>query len=116
MAVTVNFDVNKILGKINKAKEHTTEILTNEVLKDTNVYVPADEWKTRDSSLSASDFKKGIIRYNTPYAKRLYYDASLNISKKPNPNARGLWFEEAKSINKEKWNRIAKKLFREAYK
>lgn len=73
------------------------------ILKDSNYYIPADTWNLRDSSLMHSDIGGGKLVWQTPYARRLYYNPQYNFSKDKNPNARGLWFEEAKSNHKDKW-------------
>ena len=73
------------------------------VLKDSNYYIPADTWNLRDSSLMHSDIGSGKLVWQTPYARRLYYNPQYNFSKDKNPNARGLWFEEAKSKHRKRW-------------
>ncbi|MGH1117209.1 minor capsid protein, partial [Bacillus paranthracis] len=41
--------------------------------------------------------------WNTPYARRLYYNPHYNFSKDENPYASGLWFELAKSRFISEW-------------
>lgn len=43
------------------------------VVKVTDKYVPFDTGTLKDSVNKASDFKNGILVYNTPYARRQYY-------------------------------------------
>ena len=58
-----------------------------------------------------SDFEKGKVIWQTPYARRLFYNPQYNFSKDANPNARGLWAEHAKSVHKDKYKDITNNNF-----
>lgn len=99
--------------------------LANEVLKDTDQFVPA-----LTGSLSIRSHVEGnMVVYPGPYARYLYYgkvmegskygpkhatDKDLVYSKDPrskvpHPNAQSHWFEASKAQNLDKWLRGVKK-------
>lgn len=85
--------------------------LTEQVMKDSNYYAPMRDGYLVDSSINNSEPEKGIIRWVTPYARRLYYNPQFNFSKDVNPNARGLWFEAAKQSKLDEWTRLGGEAF-----
>jgi hypothetical protein len=80
--------------------------LDQQVIKDANMYVPEDTGNLKGSALLASPIGEGKVIWNTPYARRLYYNPEYNFSKDKNPNAQGLWFEAAKARNKAQWIKL----------
>lgn len=82
-------------------------VVDNQVIKDSNFYAPQDQLFLQRSALLVSDIGNGQVKWNTPYARRLYYNPQFNFSTDKNPNARGLWFEAAKSAHKDQWITIA---------
>lgn len=103
----VRFDVKVYMGDTNRkvlgALNFGQYILDNEVIKDSNYYAPEDQKYLQMSALAASKIGDGSVIWNTPYARRLYYNPQYNFSKDKNPNAGGLWFERAKAQKREKW-------------
>lgn len=97
----------KIEDKSRNAKLAAQKQLDQDVLKDSNFYIPARYWILRDSGIRASQIGKGRIIWDTPYARRLYYNPQYNFSKDKNPNAQGLWFEAAKANKRNEWLRHA---------
>lgn len=93
----------KVEKKKRKAKEAAQMQLDQDVLKDSNYYIPAREWILRDSSIRASQIGKGKLIWDTPYGRRLYYNPQYNFSTDKNPHAQGLWFEAAKAEKREDW-------------
>lgn len=95
--------------------------LANEVLKDTDPYVPM-----LTGSLSQRAHVEGNkVVYPGPYARYLYYgkvmkgpkygpkhatDKDLVYTKQHHPNAQSYWFEASKAQNMDKWLRGVKKL------
>lgn len=106
------FDIGKKLGQSTAMSQ---AFLDNEVLKDSNYYVPMSEGFLRDSSITHSKIGSGEVKWETPYARRLYYNPQYNFSKDKNPNARGLWFEEAKAQNLDDWIKGAEEAFKEGF-
>lgn len=80
--------------------------LDEQVLKDSNRYVPYQDGDLHDSALAASNIGKGEIIWDTPYARRRYYEPA-SLSKTPNPQASTQWFEVAKSRHLDDWIRVA---------
>lgn len=91
---------NKRLDAAFKFGQYTVD---NQVIKDSNFYVPTDQHYLEESALLHSDLGSGRVVWQTPYARRLYYNPQYNFSTDVNKNARGLWFEAAKANKKEKW-------------
>jgi len=56
-----------------------------------------------DNSSTGAEGNKGYIRYNTPYARRLYYHPEYNFRKDKNPNAQGRWMDPFIHGEKKKW-------------
>ncbi len=95
--------------------------LANEVLKDTDPYVPM-----LTGSLSQRAYVDGnMVVYPGPYARYLYYgkvmkgpkygpkhatDKDLVYTKQHHANAQSHWFEASKAQNMDKWLRGVKKL------
>lgn len=103
--------------RISAAEKFGQYTLDNAVIKDSNYYAPEDEQYLQKSALASSDIGNGRIVWNTPYARRLYYNPQYNFSKDKNPNAGGLWFERAKSNKRDSWLRqtdraVKSRLFR----
>lgn len=100
------------LGKLQKKfVDRGIDIISQEHLKDANRYAPMDTGNLIRSSQMHSDFGKGILKWVTPYARRLYYNPQFSFSKDSNPYARGYWSEEAKRDNVKKYQRMLIKLF-----
>lgn len=109
MSVRVMVETEKIAPKINRAIKGAQHIIDQQVLKDCNLYIPADTWALRDSSLSASQIGEGRLVWNTPYARRQYYGTGFNFSHDKNPRAQALWYEKAKSVHGNEWVEVAQK-------
>lgn len=95
--------------------------LANEVLKDTDRYVP----KLTGSLSQRSHVEGNMIVYPGPYARYLYFgkvvagppegpkvatDKDLVYTKQAHPDAQSHWFEASKAQNLDKWLRGVKKL------
>lgn len=83
--------------------------LDNEVLKDSDIYVPMRTGNLRNSGIRGTDIGSGKVVYNAPYAARCYY-GKMNFSREKHPQATAQWFEPAKAANKAKWISGAKRL------
>lgn len=105
MAVT--FNKNLIKQRITKARDKALPILAQQVLKDSNFYARMDSGVLIASSLKSSDFDKGILIWDTPYASKVYHTGFP--SKDVNVNASLMWFEVAKSKHLKRWVALARK-------
>jgi hypothetical protein len=107
----IQFNVRAELGNLQSRVQQAIDAsqiqLDQEVLKDSNFFIPKDTGELERSSLRASNIGQGVLRWDTPYARRLYYNPQYTFSKDVNPNAQGLWFEAAKARYKRDWIRIS---------
>ena len=113
-------DINDTLKDLHKIVDKTVKwsvpMVASEFLKDANHYIPFQDGDLKRSSINHSDFDKGLLVWQTPYARRLFYNPQYNFSKDENPNASGLWAEKAKQENKEKYKNITNDNFEKAKK
>lgn len=104
----IDTGLKRRVGNYNNKKQY---VLDNQILKDSNYYIPMDEGELMRSGIRTSILGSGRIQWVTPYARRLYYNPQYNFATDRNPNARGLWFEEAKRQRLEDWKKALKRLF-----
>ena len=109
MDIKVHFDANAVANKIDNALNKAQHALDQQVLKDSNYFIPFDTGELMRSSLRSSQIGQGLIVWDTPYARRLYYNPQYNFRKDKNPNAQGLWFEAAKAAHGREWAELAQK-------
>lgn len=113
--VKVDLDKGKLKSKTDRAKKAAQAQLDQDVLKDSNYFIPKQDGYLEKSGILHSRIGEGHIEWRTPYARRLYYNPQYNFSKDVNPNAQGLWFEEAKSRYKESWIQRARREYRKYF-
>ena len=113
--VKVNVDEKRIKQRAEKGISYAQYVLDNQVLKDTEPFLPADTFNLRDSGIMHSKPGEGHLEWKTPYARRLYYNPQFNFSTDKHPKAQGLWFEASKAENKKDWVEIAQKAFNKAF-
>ena len=104
MQVKVNINPTQIGQKIEKAWEKARGMVFEEILNDSNQYVKVDSHALEQSALIRSRPREGLIIWETPYAKRQYWEIKTAV-KDVNPNATWRWFEFAKSQHLNKWVR-----------
>lgn len=112
MRAKVKLNLSRVDSRIKKNIELSQYALSEQVLKDSNQYVPADTWALRNSSLTSSKPDEGKLIWNTPYARRLYYGVGYNFSKDKNMNASAEWFEKARGVHRKQWLELADKTIR----
>jgi hypothetical protein len=100
-------DIPNIGRNIGRAKDITQFALDTQILKDSNLFIPADTWNLRDSSLRHSKIGEGQLMWVTPYANKVYYNPQMNFSTDKNPMASGLWYERAKAMYLNSWITLA---------
>lgn len=113
MTITVRIDTARIGPNLHNATRRAKHIVTQQVLKDSNLYIPADTWNLRDSSLTHSDFENGQVIWSTPYAKKVYKGVHFNFSQDKNPRAQAFWYEKAKSVHSREWEQVAQRAVEE---
>lgn len=96
-----NAVVARVMGKWNDALPKITE----EILNDCNEYCKRDQGTLIASSYLHSDFRRGIMRWQTPYARRQYWEIPTNLS--GDPKRTWKWVHVAKSKHLQQWIRQA---------
>lgn len=99
-------DLTGILPRLTGAFQDGQKALDQQVVKDSNFYIPRDTGNLEGSGIRASIFGEGKVAWETPYAKRLYYNPQYNFSTDSNPQAQGLWFEAARSRFVSSWIKL----------
>lgn len=111
--MSVRIDMSGVLGKIDAMKKLAIRATTNQILIDTNPYVPFDTGALMGTSLSNSIIDDGHIEWVTPYAQVLWNGTrkgkKLRISKVHHAKATSKWTLVAKQNHVERWRRIAEK-------
>ena len=92
----------KIMGQWDKA----LPMLTEEILNDCNQYCKEDTGALIQSSMIHSDFKRGIMKWVTPYARRQYWEIKTSLT----PGRTWKWVHYAKSKYQAQWTRQAARL------
>ena len=108
MSVKVTLNKAAVNARVQATSAKGTFIMANELLKDANYYCREDTGELIRSAINASQPEKGLLIWNTPYAKKMYYIGSP--SKDRNPNASLQWADRAAKENKDKYNRMLQKL------
>ena len=109
MAVKININKSAVMAKVQGAWDKGLAILTEEIMGDCNKYCKEDIGTLKSSALDHSLPKEGKIIWQTPYARRQYWEIQTAIKDK-NPNASWKWCEVAKRKHQEQWARQAQKL------
>jgi hypothetical protein len=106
--IKIDFNPRAIKAGIEKEITENIAPLMEQVLKDSNYFCRQDQKALINSSMTASRPKEGVLIWNTPYARRVYYTGKP--SKDKNQNASLMWFHKAKERFGGDWNKLAKKL------
>jgi hypothetical protein len=105
--VRIEFDVSRVLSRLQVPIARSQIALDMQVIKDSNYYCPEDRGDLQDSAiLGYNEGKPGEVSWNTSYAREQYYQKP-NKSHDKNPNATMKWFEEAKAARVDDWERVA---------
>jgi len=106
MKVNINIKLNQ--ANINivrqgmiKALPLTMEAMKSEV--NNMQVVPKDIGDLEESVVVGVENDIGFISYNTPYARRLYYNPQFNFRTDRNPNAQGRWLDSFMYGPKRQW-------------
>ncbi|WP_277630397.1 minor capsid protein [Atopococcus tabaci] len=108
--MNVTVDLKNMHINLDKRKKKMQLVLDQQVAKDSNYFIPMDEGTLADSVFLASQFGRGKVIWDVPYARRLYWNPNYNFSRDRNPNAQGLWLEAAKAMFISDWVKILEKV------
>lgn len=105
----VNINLHKVEAKVDNAFKESLPILSEIVLQDCNEFCKEDSVALIASSLTHSRPKDGQLIWQTPYARRQYWEIRTAYTD-VNPNASWKWCEVAKSRYFDRWQRQAQAL------
>lgn len=108
MSVKIQIDRNKVGAKVMGAWKESLLPLSSQILEDCNQYVKVDQHTLESSSYAASDLRNGKLVWDTPYAKRQYWEIKTSLT----PGRTWKWCETAKRKFKADWQKLAEKLLR----
>ena len=109
MPVHINIDRKGVVTKVDYGFKKGLGILTNEILNDMNQYCKFDNGQLITSSYIHSRFDEGIIIWQTPYARRQYWEIKTAVTDRNN-FATWKWGHVAKQKHMTKWTRQAQRM------
>ena len=109
MPVRIIIDHNQCAAKVQTAWEKGLFVLSSEILADCNEYCKEDQHTLINSSMVHSKLSQGKLIWQTPYAKRQYWEIKTSLT----PGRTWKWCETAKRKHKSDWQKIAEKGLRE---
>ena len=106
MPVKIMIDPHKVGARvIGVFNSDVLPALSEEILADCNEYCKVDQHTLINSSQTASNFKEGKLVWDTPYAKRQYWEIKTSLT----AGRTWKWCETAKRKHKERWRMLAER-------
>lgn len=102
-SIRVEFDAQALIRRYQSQEKAAQTVLDELVIADTDPYVRYRTGALARSVQTASHVGKGLVIYDTPYARRVYYDTHSAVTRDVHPDATPLWFEESKRRNLASW-------------
>lgn len=94
--------IKKIEDAARKALPLAMEAMKTEI--NNMQVVPKETGNLEESAVTGvGEENKGFISYNTPYARRLYYNPQFNFRTDKNQYAQGRWLDSFIHGNKKEW-------------
>ena len=109
MPVKINISKGAVVAKVENAFKAGLPQLSEEILNDCNEYCKMDSGALIDSSLTHSRPQEGLLIWQTPYARRQYWEIRTAYTKEGHSNATWKWCEAAKKNHLEQWKRQAQR-------
>ncbi len=109
MSVKINIDRHAVEAKITGAFKKGLPLLAAEIRDDCNQYCKEDTGMLIASSMIHSRLDEGKIVWQTPYARRQYWEIRTAYTD-VNPQATWRWAEYAKRSKIIQWQRQAQRL------
>lgn len=103
MRINVKINKDYTEARFHSKFQQAQKFLDNEVLKDSDPFVPMDTGNLRNSGIRGTVLGSGQVIYNAPYARHCYYGKKIHFSPAKHPQATAQWFEKAKALHKKKW-------------
>ena len=109
MPVRIEINKHQVAAKVEGAWQKGLYALSGQVLMNCNEFVKHDQGTLESSSYAHSQLDKGKLIWQTPYAKRQYWEIKTSLT----PGRTLKWCETAKRKYKELWNRQAERAMRD---
>lgn len=109
MPVKIMINRHAVEAAVRGAWEKGLPLLSEEVLNDCNQYCKEDTGALIASSQIHSKLKEGVLVWQTPYARRQYWEIRTAY-RDVNPHASWKWCEVAKRAHADRWQKQAQKL------
>lgn len=93
--IKIDFDTNKLKKDIDRKSSKALAVGTSELRRFSQPYVRFQTGMTAKSAFRASEIDKGLLIYDTPYARYAYFNTSSEVTTDHNPNATAKWAEVA---------------------
>lgn len=101
-----NFNDAAAKARISSAIHKAQMKLDQQVITDSNYYVPLKTSTLQKSAIINTVLGSGLVKWRTPYARAQYYGVNFDHSKQRNPNACAKWFEAAKARKLKDWEKL----------
>ena len=101
--IKLDFDIHKCQRRFEPLFHNAQKFLDNQVLKDSDPYVPFDTGATRQSGINQTKLGEGLVVYKTPYVRYIYYGLHIRFRPIRHPLASAMWFEKAKAVRLRDW-------------
>ena len=88
-------------------KGRVQKVIDSEVLRYSDPLIPVDTHTLRRSGIAATEIGSGVVQYNTPYARKQYYENTGRLQAEPQRS--GMWFERMKAQHKDDILRTVRK-------
>ena len=109
MPLRMNIQQQQVRARVDGAFARALPLLAAEVRDDCNQYCKEDTGMLIASSMVHSRLDKGEIVWQTPYARRQYWEIRTAFHD-VNPNAQWKWAHAAKSHHMDQWKAQAQRL------
>lgn len=99
--VQLESNTKEFVERFEKLAEKARYLLSSQVLADSNKHARMDTGEMIFSSQRASDLTKGLLVWDTPYAKRVYFTGTPSTDR--NPDAELMWVHVARDRYSKDW-------------
>lgn len=108
--VRLESNVSEFVERFQGLAEKARYLMASQVLADANKHARMDTGEMILSSQRASDLPKGLIVWDTPYAKRVYFTGTPSTDR--NPDAELMWVHVARDRYGKDWIAMLENLAR----
>ena len=106
MPVRINIDTNRVGVRVMGVwNQKVLPVLSEEILADCNEFCKEDQHTLINSSYAHSRPKEGKLIWETPYAKKQYWEIKTSLT----PGRTWKWCETAKHKWKDRWSKMAER-------